>query len=410
MGRFEDGATGVSRQCSKSGSGTPGRAPADARALPGSRSRQVVTLRRKPLRGGGQSLYLAFWWEGERHYEFLKLYLVPEVTRADRSRNAETLRVAEAVRAERHVEIVRGIYRMAPRQERQRTVPLLEYMQELAAMHTNAGTRNTWHTAWRWVRLYDPSARLDRVDVRWLDGFHDFLMAAPLKPNTRTVYYSKVCRTLGMAAAEGLIQINPVTRARRMSMEPPTDVKVLELDELRRLAVTPCRPAEIRRAFLFCCLTGLRWSDMVRLRWSDIRSAGEMRWMEITQRKTGGTVRVNLTRQARALLDEGGGPDTEGGDGVVFSLMASIGPSSLRNHLDRWRREAGLERRLTWHMSRHTFATVLLDEGVDLYTISRMLGHQHVATTEIYATVRERRRLDAINRLPDILGAAAAET
>lgn len=349
---------------------------------------------------GNASLYLDIYVRGRRTYEYLRLYLRPERSREDREANRQTIKLAEAVRAKRLVEVMSGTYGFGGK-GRGADILFADWYAEMGrgrGQTMSEDTRKLWETAGRQLEAYIGSARprLADIDVAWLQGLQRFLTAKDLKPNTRSVYYSKVCAALNQAEREGLIATNPVRAAGCMKWEE-TQREYLTLEELRRLADAPCDDRELRRAFLFSCLTGLRRSDIEALTWGDVERLDGMTRIRFRQRKTRGQEYIDIAPEAAELM---GAPGEAGA--MVFALPAN---TTVGVHLARWTEKAGIAKHITFHSGRHTFAVMMLDIGTDIYTVSKLLGHRSLATTQIYAKVLDRAKREAVRRIPGVLHA-----
>ena len=341
-----------------------------------------VRLRRKALKGGGASLYLDIYQDGVRSYEFLRLYLVPERNDADRRLNRDTLRVAEAVRARRQAEVQSAAHGL--RMGRNRGPTLAAYLE--------AEGREDYRWLLRRVAMHRiGDLHLGDIAARDFDGFVRSL--ADLAPNTRQLYAVQLKAALNRARRGGLADVDT------SEMHPPrgrqSDRCYLTAEELRTLAATPCPVPEVRRMFLFSALTGLRYSDVTAVRWRDVRDDGSGPRMAIRQRKTGDMAYVELNGEAMRLMGEPGDPD----DAVFLGACHT----TLGRTMARWTAAAGIRKHVTFHTARHTFATLALAAGADLYTVSRMLGHRSITTTQIYAKVLDAARREAVERLPRIL-------
>lgn len=165
-----------------------------------------------------------------------------------------------------------------------------------------------------------------------------------------------------------------------------TNIDFLTLDELKAMASTDA-PEDIKNPFLFCCFTGLRFSDVKALRWENIENGVII----LRMKKTKEIVRVPLSDNAKRFL-----PETKE-KGLVFQ----IGPlNTLTRGLKVWAKEAGVNKNLHFHVSRHTFGTLALEHGAAIYTVSKLLGHRNVETTQIYAKVLDEGRKKAVDAIP----------
>ena len=166
------------------------------------------------------------------------------------------------------------------------------------------------------------------------------------------------------------------------------------LDEVRVLVKTDCRYDILKNAFLFSCLTGLRWSDINKLDWSEISEFnGNMR-ITFNQKKTSNLQYLELSPQAYSLLN---GFEQKG------RVFQSLKYSAYMNvELLRWALAAGISKHVTFHTGRHTFAVSLITQGVDIYTLSKLMGHSEVKTTQVYADIIDSVRKEAMHKIPDI--------
>lgn len=233
-----------------------------------------------------------------------------------------------------------------------------------------------------------------------LEGFRDWLRdGSGLSGGTAGLYFREMLKLAREAWRRGLLRSDVASGVEGIRHR---QVKrgYLTLDEVRRMAAARCGSAVLKRAFLFSCLTGLRLSDVRGLRWRDVREAGGWTRLEFTQKKTGAVQYLDVSPNAVALMGGRGG-----GDEAVFKHLARDPGVPLA----RWARRAGIGKHVTFHMARHTFAVMMLSVGVDIYTVSRLLGHASVRTTQVYADIVDEKRQDAARRVPDIGIDAVAE-
>lgn len=170
----------------------------------------------------------------------------------------------------------------------------------------------------------------------------------------------------------------------------------LTIDEVKRLAKVECEYPQIKAAFLFSCLTGLRRSDVLRITWGDVYEQGEFTRLIFKQKKTNGQEYLDITQEARVLMGERGKPTEH-----PFSNIHS--PTCTNKAIQEWVLRAGIDKKITFHCARHTFATMMLDIGTDLYVVSKLLGHREIGTTQIYARVMDKNKQAAVAAIPSIL-------
>lgn len=346
-----------------------------------------VKLRERKLRDGSKSLYLDIYYKGIRRYEYLHLYLKPEYNPADRVQNQEILRVAEAIRARRLLEVqLQGVGMSMPSERTVRSL-LADWLK--SRENKSAGTREVWGcwvnrvSEWRGVDF-----ALKDLSREWWQKYEEFVKSRKLAPTTVHHYLTRMRCVLNRAEKDGLLLTNPSKHSRFTTIKRSERV-YLTAEELKRLKSVPCPNAEIGRAFLFGCLTGLRYSDIRALRWDDIQGN------RIVKRivKTRQMAYLDINHQAAELLGERR-------SGHVFDLPEKI--LGAEKILKRWTESAGLAKHVTFHTSRHTFAVLMLSAGVDIYTLSKLLGHSSVTTTQIYADIVDARKRQAVEMLPEI--------
>jgi len=155
------------------------------------------------------------------------------------------------------------------------------------------------------------------------------------------------------------------------------------------LAATPTASSEVRRAFLFCCVTGLRWIDVNNLKWSNIRL--ESKEMNLSQSKTDEPVFTPLNSTAIKLLQEQGIKED-----FVFNLPSHSGANKT---LRAWVKRAKIDKKITWHNSRHSFGTNLIFNDVDVLTASKLLGHTSMKHTQRYVDAAKEMKEAATDKI-----------
>lgn len=351
--------------------------------------KQTVKLRHRVMPSGNTSLYLDIYHKGVRNYEYLQLYLQPGRDRNTREMNRQTLQLAEAICAKRLVEVREGLYGFKEKV----TVSLLEYVQTIVE-RKHGSTRRRYEALAGFLHGFcRPSLMLDDITPAWFAGFLNRLSKQGYARNTMAVYTATMRYIINQAQREGLLQNNPIANIKGVGYEETNRV-YLTVEEVRKLAETPCENEVTKRAFLFGCLTGLRNCDIRALTWADVHHQDGYTRIIFRQAKTKGQEYLDISAQAASLMGEIGGDDDE-----VFPLMHW---SSVRKHLLAWVKRAKINKHVTFHCSRHTFAVMML--GVtDIYTVSKLLGHRELSTTQVYAHVIDKAKREAIDNIPDIL-------
>lgn len=373
------------------------------------KAKEPVRLRQKKLANGNKSLYLDIYIDGARRYEFLKLYLIPEKTKADKDRNRETLALANSIKAQRIVEIQAGKFGFGnPQAEK---ILVFDFIQSI--IDKKAGTtRKSWENMLAHLRLYEPrNITFKEVTQKWCRGFHDYLDTKarlwdidtrkrieekkPLSEGTKKLLFLKLNAALNEAVKNDIIPSNPMKSVDKFS-DVHAERQYLTLEEVKKLAATECLNAELKRAFLFSCLTGLRWSDLIALRWSDVEDMNGHTRIIFRQQKTQQVEYLDISEQAAELM--GDKPEE---DDLIFGRF--MHPVMARNEIAAWVKAAGINKHITFHCARHTFAVLMLDLGIDIYTLSKLLGHRCLETTEVYAKILDKNKQAAVSRIPNIL-------
>jgi hypothetical protein len=221
---------------------------------------------------------------------------------------------------------------------------------------------------------------------------------------TLVLFEETVKAIFNKAVRDGLIPFNPIqdlAKEERFHV-PDKHREYLTTDELKRfLAVETQTQAEqtVQKAFGFSCMTGLRLGDMQRLRWSDIKTIGEVQAVSIIQHKTKRLVTVPLNELALSLLPPR--PDN-GEDNIIFPLVKK--PDNVAKYVRRIKEKAGIEKDFTYHSSRHSAATLAITAGAELYSVSKILGHGSIVSTQVYASVNMEKKAEAVNLANGIFG------
>lgn len=367
-----------------------------------SKSKEPVRIRFKQLANGSRSVYLAINVNGKRTYDYLKLYLIPEKDAAARLQNKQTMEAAYAIKAQRIIQITNGISGI--KKDTRAKMRLVDWLKIYSDRQVSRGKPG----AKRWVRTmiyvldgYAPgkNATLAEIDKQWLNDFmlylmNDYTTYKNTKMSKGTVDNYLRCLKAAFRAAveEDILTSNPMYGFDRSHLKGTTyHREFLTVDEVKRLIETPCRRPDIKGAFLFSCFCGLRISDVKGLQWKNIIVDGEKTHIQITQYKTRRPLFLPLNKQALRWMPERGNSRDED---YVFPPL-----SKNMTVLDEWAKDAGISKHVTFHVSRHTFATMELTMGADLYTTSKLLGHSEVRTTQIYAKIVNSKKEEAVSLL-----------
>lgn len=371
--------------------------------------KEPIRIRVKDLTNGSKSIYLDMYMNGKRKYEFLRLYIIPENSKSDRVRNSETLKLANAIKAQRIIELQNQSYGF--KVNKVSNIKLIDYLQSIAERKSENEVRKTaLHAVICHLKRYDPNEiQLNRIDKEYILGFLNYLTTVKqthskkeklLHVNTQNYYYKILRYSLNYAISEELISVNPMDKIK--NEEKPhrhrTEREFLTIDELKKLAQTPFYNTLLKKAFLFSCFCGLRHSDIIALTWRDIEVDENKNYrLHIIQKKTKEAISLPLSQEGvKQLPKRENAKDSD----KIFKGLITLGRTN--EILPRWAEQAGIKKHITFHTARHTHATMLLTLGVDLYTVSKLLGHTNILTTQIYAKLVDESKKKAIDLIPNI--------
>jgi integrase len=372
-----------------------------------------VKLRTKPISGNRKSLYLDFYpaiahpVTGEpTRREFLGLYLFDKAKiPIDKQHNKETLQLGEQIRQKRDnqinkPEIYTGYEREQLRIKERGECSFIEYFKRLADKRKTSNHDN-WVSAFYYLKKFtDGNLKFADLNEAFCNEFKEFLLTTPsnksekvtLSQNSAVSYFNKLKATLKQAYKDGYLQsdlnskIEPIKSAE-------TQRHFLTIEELNTLAKTECANDLLKRAALFSALTGLRFSDIQKLVWGEIEHInGQGYFIHFKQKKTKGVEVLPISKQAYSLLGEP--------KGHTDKVLENLEYSAYNNkHLYKWIAKAGIAKDISFHNFRHTFATLQLSKGTDIYTVSKMLGHRELKTTQIYAKIIDQTKREAADKI-----------
>ena len=360
-----------------------------------------VVLRQKPLKSGDYSLYLDIYKDGKRKYEFLKLYLKAGKVSLIKQQNKEVLRLAENIRAKRLLEMQTTSFGFTSEIKKQ-TMFLDYFEQKTKERYSSLGNYGNWRsTLIHLKRFCNHDIRLVDIDPNWLHNLKNYFKHMAKTPNGQNLsqntlfsYYNKIKACLREAHETGIIDKNPAILVKGFK-EGETQREFLSLDELKTLSKTTCKLQCVKKAFIFSCLTGLRFSDIKKLTWEEVRDSENGSVIYFKQKKTDGLEYLPISNQAREIIGERKEEYTNAVQGLRYSAHHS-------KPLKDWIKNAGITKHITFHSARHTFATLQITYGTDIYTVSKLLGHRHLQTTEIYAKLVDEKKVNAVNAIPNL--------
>ena len=383
--------------------------------------KEPVRIREKVLGDGTISLYLDMYLKGNRKKEGLKLYIIPETTPAAKLQNKNTRRLAEQIKAQRILDIQKDGLVDWEKLKKSRTT-LVSWLEDFVTCEAQLSPSGVVSKRNAKVRVEEylafigkPDLRLSEVDREFCRGFVAFLRTCKshrgketISETTARLLMYRIAAAMDKAVVEGLIPNNPF-RALDAKEKPKIRAsrrEFLTVEELKVLINTPCRFDIVKRAFLFSCFTGLRYSDMKSLLWSEIHTAadGKTLYIEHRQVKTKKTVTIPLSEEALRWMPK----QVDGIDQVFHELKISTG--TVEDVLKDWIKNCKIDKHITYHCSRHTAATTLLTLGANLYVVSKLMGHSSIQMTEVYAKIVDQKKVETMNLVNHLFTNPAASS
>ena len=278
----------------------------------------------------------------------------------------------------------------------------IEYFGKQAAKrHKNDSNSKSigvnWDRAHDLLKIFTKEKPLPfaQIDMHLIESFRDFLMKAPrggnksgtISQNTASTYFTLFKAAIHQAFIDSYFDVDIAAKVKGIS-GVESRREYLTIEELNKLAATPCEYPMLKKAAFFSALTGLRHSDIRKMTWKELSVEGDHYRINFTQRKTGGVEYMPISEQAYLICGEPAEPDR-----LVFEGLQD--PSWINRPVKKWIEAAGIKKHITFHCFRHSYATNQLTEGTDLYTVSKMLGHTNIRTTQIYAKVVDSKKEEA---------------
>ena len=382
--------------------------------------KEPIRLRERKLANGNLGLYLDIYVKGTRKYESLGLYLIPEKNPMAKQMNAHTRQVAEKIKADRIIALQnRGVNQYD--KIKQSNMSLVDFLKEYEqdSFGFRPSTLKGRVDMRKKVEEYLQQEKIlylamNEVDADFCRGFLRFLSTARnsvCTVNARSIshgcahhHQAVLNGALNKAVRSGILQANPMKQLERREKYQPKaqEREYLTIEELRLLMQKPCGNEQVKRAFVFSCFAGLRLSDVRTLTWRNVlkSSDGKTVYVHVFMQKTQKPNNVPLSNEALACLIK-----KKNLDEPIFDLPAS--DATINYHVKRWVKSAGIDKTISFHCSRHTFATLMLTLGADVYTTSKLLGHSNVTTTAIYAKIVDKKKVETVNLVNNLFNAEA---
>jgi len=350
-----------------------------------------VYLRKRKNSDGSTSLFLDIWHNGKRTYEFLKeCKLSNSRNPIAKQQDKKKIALAEQIKVKRALQLQSEEYDITPsfRQD----IDFLAYFQAYLDKYKKKDSRLLIACFNKFKKFLEKkkiiSLNAKQLNEAIVEDFKGYLEES-MNGETPANYFKKFKKVLKQALRDKIITSNP---AAGLTAKRNEGVKkdILNFEEIQLLASTPANNEEVKKAFLFSCLTGLRFCDISILKWESIN--GQV--MKIKQQKTSKDVTIILNDSALNLL---GKPQKSAA--IVFNLPTH---TACLKGLKSWCKAAGIQKHITWHCARHSFATNIIFYGSDVNSASSLLGHSSLAYTQRYLRIANELKEKAVHNLPSI--------
>ncbi len=368
-----------------------------------------VTLRTKPISKDRQTLFLDIY-PPVPHPEtgkltrkiYLGLYLFDKPkTDLDKQHNKETKKLAENIKAKRLLEIQDNNFGFLKVQTGNND--FLAYFKQLADKYKEKGKgdKTNWISVYNYLNKFTNENCLMRdVTEIFVSNFKEYLLNVKIEEtsikklanNTAVGYFNIFKQIVKTAFKNNLIDKDFSANIKTIK-KTESERQYLSYEELKLIAKTDCDLPFVKKAALFSALTGLRYSDIEKLTWQEIQGNEIDEYViRFTQKKTQGVETQPISLEAFKLLGERKEPTLKVFPDLVYSAWQN-------QKIQDWMYRAGIMKKITFHSFRHTYATTLLTLGTDIYTVSKMLGHRDIHTTQIYAKIIDKTKRTAANKI-----------
>lgn len=369
-----------------------------------------VTLRKKPLKNGKLSLYLDFYppiirngKSTRREFLGLSIYENPK-GQIEKQNNKNIEAIAEEIATKRSIELNRPeIYNDMEKAQLEKknkeSQNFIDYIKKIADRRHGSNYQN-WISAIMYLEHYTNGKLLFKdITLTFAEDYKHFLLNtnslkrkdSKLSQNTALSYFTKFKTALKQAFIDEILSTDINSRIKNIK-EQETNRTYLTIEELNKLANTECKNDLLKRASIFSALTGLRFSDVKNLCWKNVYITNDEYYINFIQKKTEGVEYSPISEQAFTLLGERQNDSEKVFNGLKYSAY-------LNKQLTDWLKDAEITKDITFHSFRHTYATLQLANGTDLFTISKMLGHKNLKTTQIYAKIVNESKKQTTNKI-----------
>ena len=381
-------------------------------------------LKQKELSDGNLSLYLDYYLgrisvrdeatgeiksKVQRKREFLHLtILAAPRTPIERQQNKETLALAQKIRFEREQELKESMH--GYRLKKDRDINFIDYFRAYIDNYTKKDIRMMQIALNRFIDFLNETPEYNKFSYRikpeqitrdMIEAFTEYLQSRSVGEGAKSIY-QRFKKVVNYAIEHDVIAKNPCVGVVIKADEQILRKDILSLEEIETLIATHYENENpiIQRAFIFCLYCGLRFCDVKDLTFKNVDYSNKL--LRFEQNKTRGHsnssgVVIPLNDGLISLIGEP--PQDNEGNSLVFPLPSY---EMCLKALKRWVKRAGINKHISWHCARHSFAVNILNNGANIKTVASLLGHSGLKHTEKYTRAVDKLKEDAINSLPEL--------
>lgn len=366
-----------------------------------------IKLVKRQISNGRYSLYLSTCVNGTRKKEALGIILEKGHDKVTKELNKIKISIARSLQIEKELDFLlkkipnytytSPLKESQPKEQQKEDKNLFEIFSRYIDNYNKADIR-ILKASYNHLLEYAQTSilPLSSINKRFCNGFLDYLYRK-FRGNTPSLYFKKFKNLLNLCLDEGYIDKNPAVNIHPTQGYALTK-EILTSSEITKLALTPCSNPQIKRAFLFSCHSGLRWCDIKQLKYENIDFSRNL--LRITQKKvsthSGSAVLfLNLNKNAMRIIEA----NSSEREGLIFTLPTHA--RALRV-LKEWTLKADIQKHISFHCARHTFITMLIDNGVGIKTAASLAGHSSTRHTEKYIHIIDHQKQKAVDSLPNL--------
>jgi integrase len=365
-----------------------------------------VSLRTKPIKGGKLSLYLDYYppiinGKGkETRREFLKLHAFKDPINSDQKTHNKTVySIAERIRESRSLGIYNKEYGF--KNNVVLNVDFIKYYQEIINQKLEIVSKQShqvWEASLVYYKDYAKKVYTKSLTKRHVLGYKDYLLNAKsnktgkkLSSATVATYFKHLLNVLTKAYEEDIIK-EDITKGIKNVKAENKPREYLTTAELNTLWKTEVSNNTVKHVCFFCAYTGFRFNEAKKMKWEDISQDNSGNYIVKSYHTKGQKYTLNpISKDAYNIMLK----ESPNQQGIVFEITYH----KARNILKNWIKKADIHKNIGLHNFRHTYSVLQLDNGTDIYTLSKMLGHKNISTTMIYAKVTDKKKIETLNKI-----------